>query len=73
MDPTYLIIQRLLGVLIGILLFISAFRLFKTLEDKEIALSMVFLHRNQIINLFGLLILAGSFIFLTGLVYVFFW
>ena len=72
MDPTYLIIQRLLGVLIGILLFISAFRLFKTLENKEIALSMVFLHKDQILNLFGLLVLAGLLIFLTGLVYVFF-
>ena len=72
MDPMYLILQRLIGVIIGILLFISAFRLFKTLENKEIALSMVFLHKDQIINLFGLLILAGSFIFLTGLVYVFF-
>ena len=72
MDPMYLILQRLIGVIIGILLFISAFRLFKTLENKEIALSMVFLHKDQIINLFGLLVLAGSFIFLTGLVYVFF-
>ncbi len=72
MDPWYLIIQRLLGVLIGILLFISAFRLLKTLENKEIALSMVFLHKNKIIELCGLLVLAGSFIFLTGFVYVFF-
>jgi hypothetical protein len=59
--------------IIGILLFISAYRLFKTLENKEIALSMVFLHKDQIINLFGLLILAGSLTFLTGLVYRFFW
>ena len=72
MDPTYLIIQRLIGVIIGILLFYSAFRLFKALQNKEIALSMVFLNNKRIINLFGLLVIAAFLTFLTGLDYVFF-
>jgi len=72
MDQWYLIIQRLLGVLIGIILFISAYKLLRTLENKEIDLSMVFLHKDLIVDLCGLLILAGSFVFLTGFVYVFF-
>jgi hypothetical protein len=67
-----LIIQRLLGFLLGILLFYSAFRLFNVLKNKEIALSMVFLHKKRVINLFGLLVLAALFTFLTGFVFVFF-
>jgi hypothetical protein len=72
MDLFYLFIQRLIGAIIGIFLFISVYRLFKTLENKEIALSMVFLQKNRIINLFGVLIIAGLLTFLTGLVFVFF-
>lgn len=72
MDPFYLFIQRLFGAIIGIFLFISVYRLFKTLENKEIALSMVFLQKNRIINLFGVLIVAGLLTFLTGVVFVFF-
>jgi len=72
MDLFYLFIQRLIGAIIGIFLFISVYRLFKTLENKEIALSMVFLQKNRIINLFGVLIIAGLLTFLTGVVFVFF-
>ena len=72
MDLLYLFIQRLIGAIIGIFLFISVYRLFKTLENKEIALSMVFLQKNRIINLFGVLIIAGLLTFLTGLIFVFF-
>ena len=72
MDPFYLFVQRLFGAIIGIFLFISVYRLFKTLENKEIALSMVFLQKKGIINLFGVLIIAGLLTFLTGLVFVFF-
>lgn len=72
MDPLYLFIQRFLGAIIGIFLFISVYRLFKSLENKEIALSMVFLQKNRIINLFGVLIIAGSLTFLTGIVFVFY-
>ena len=66
MDLFYLFIQRLFGAIIGIFLFISVYRLFKTLENKEIALSMVFLQKNRIINLFGVLVIAGLLTFLTG-------
>ncbi len=72
MDILYLFIQRLIGAIIGIFLFISVYRLFKSLENKEIALSMVFLQKNRIINLFIVLIIAGLLTFLTGLVFVFF-
>ena len=72
MDPLYLFIQRLLGAIIGIFLSISVYRLFKSLENKEIALSMVFLQKDRIINLFGVLIIAGSLTFLTGIVFVFY-
>ena len=71
MDPLYLSIQRLIGVILGILLFYSAFKLLKALQNKEVALSMVFLNQKRIINLFGLLVIAAFFTFLTGLDYVF--
>ncbi len=71
MDPLYLSIQRLIGVILGILLFYSAFKLLKVLQNKEVALSMVFLNQKRIINLFGLLVIAAFFTFLTGLDYVF--
>jgi hypothetical protein len=66
-----LIIQRVLGLILAILLFYSAIRLIKVLKNKEIALSMVFLHKQRITNLFGLLVIAALFTFLTGLVFVF--
>ncbi len=72
MDPIYLFIQRFLGAVIGIILYFSAYWLFKELENKELAISMVFLHKTKIINLFRLLIIAGLFTFLTGVVFVFF-
>jgi len=65
-----LFIVRLLGFIIGLLLFFSAFRLINTLSHKEIAASMIFLHKNRAINLFGLLIVATFFIFLTGIDFV---
>jgi hypothetical protein len=71
MDPLYLSVQRLIGVILGILLFYSAFKLLKVLQNKEVALSMVFLNQKRIINLFGLLVIAAFFTFLTGLDYVF--
>ncbi len=72
MDPLYLFIQRLIGAILGLALVYSAFMLIKVLKNKEFALSMVFLNKNRIINLFGLLVIATFSIFLTGLDYVFF-
>lgn len=70
MDLT-IVILRVLGLILGVLLFYSAFRLINVLKNKEIALSMVFLHKKRIINLFRLPIIAGFFTFLTGFVFVF--
>ena len=72
MDPLYLFIQRLIGAILGLALVYSAFMLIKVLKNKEFALSMVFLNKNRIINLFGLLVIATFSIFLTGLDDVFF-
>jgi hypothetical protein len=72
MDPLYLIIQRLIGVILGILLLVVSFKLFYGLKNKDVALSMIFLHEERIINLFRVLILSGIFTVLTGIVYVFF-
>lgn len=66
----YLFIERLLSFILILALFYSAYQLFKTLKNKEIALSMVFLHKKRVINLFGLLVVAALFIFLTGLSFV---
>jgi hypothetical protein len=71
MDLTYLFIERILGLILGLLLFYSALKLLKALENKEIALSMVFLHKKRITNLFGLLVIYALLTFLTGLVFVF--
>jgi hypothetical protein len=71
MDSIYLVIQRVLGFIVGVLLLYSAFRLLNVLKNKEIALSMVFLHKKRVINLFGLLVIAALFTFLTGFVFVF--
>lgn len=65
-----LFIVRLLGFIIGLLLFFSAFRLINALKDKEIAASMIFLHKKRAMNLFGLLVVAAFFIFLTGIDFV---
>jgi hypothetical protein len=67
MDLLYVFIQRILGALLGLLLFYSALKLIKVLRNKEIAVSMVFLQKNKIINLFGLLVVSGFLIFITGL------
>lgn len=67
-----LIIERVLGLLLGVLLFYFAFRLINELKNKETALSMVFLHKKRIIKLFGLLVIAALFTFLAGLVFVFY-
>lgn len=68
MDP--ILTVRLFGIIIGLLLFYYAFRLFRTLENKELAISMIFLHKKRAINLFGLLVVAAIFIFLTGIDFI---
>jgi len=65
-----LFIERMLGFILALILVYYAFALFKTLENKEIAISMVFLHKKQAINLFGLLVVAAVFIFLTGFYFI---
>lgn len=72
LDALYLLVQRLIGVVIGFFLFYSAYKLLNELRNKEIALSMVFLHQKRIINLFAVLIVASLFTMLTGIVFVFF-
>jgi len=67
-----LFIERLLSFILAILLFYSAFKLLNTLKNKEIAISMVFLHKKRAINLFGLLVIAALFTFLTGIIFVIF-
>ncbi len=71
MYTTILFIQRLFGFLIGVLLFYAALRLLNELKNKEIAISMVFLHKKRVINLFACLVVSGFLTFLTGLIYVF--
>ncbi|HOI39646.1 MAG TPA: hypothetical protein PL168_02855 [Methanobacterium sp.] len=71
MDLTYIFVQRLFGFILGLLLFYMTFKLLKALKNKEIALSMVFLHEKRIINLFGLTVISGLLTFFTGLSYVF--
>ena len=71
MDQYYFVVERLLGVVLGVVLFYSAFKLINALKNKEIALSMVFLHQKRIINLFGVLVVAAFFTMLTGIVFVF--
>lgn len=66
----YLFIIRLLGFISGVLLFYFALRLLNTLKNKEIAISMVFLHKKRIIKLFGLLIIASSLAFIAGILFV---
>lgn len=66
----YLVIIRLFGFIVGLMLFYYAFRLFNALKSKEIALSMVFLHKDRIINLFGLLVLASLLTFIVGIFFV---
>lgn len=66
----YLFIIRLLGFIVGVLLFYFALRLLNTLKSKEIAISMVFLHKKRIIILFGLLIIASSLAFISGILFV---
>lgn len=71
MDYTYLFVQRLFGFIIGLLLFFTALKLINVLKNKEIAISMVFLNKERVINLFGLLVLSTLITFITGLIYVF--
>lgn len=66
----YLIIIRILGFIVGLILVYSAFKLFKTLQSKEIALSMLFLHKKRIIYLFGFLVIASILTFTAGLLFV---
>jgi hypothetical protein len=65
-----LFIERLLGFILALLLFYSAYKLLKVLENRETALSMVFLHKKRIKFLFILLVISSFFTFLTGLFYV---
>jgi len=71
LDQYYLILERLIGVILGVVLFYSAFKLINELKNKEIALSMVFLHQKRIINLFGVLVVAAFITMITGMVFVF--
>jgi hypothetical protein len=71
MDLTILFFQRLFGFLIGLILFYTAYKLLNVLKNKEIAISMVFLHKERVINLFGILVASTLITFITGLVYVF--
>jgi hypothetical protein len=71
MDLTYLFLQRLFGFIIGLLLFFAALKLLNALKNKEIAISMVFLHKRRVINLFGLVVISSILTFITGMVYVF--
>jgi len=65
-----LIIERILGFIFGVLLFYSALRLISGLKNKEIAVSMVFLQKKRITNLFGLVAIAAFFGLLSGSYYV---
>jgi hypothetical protein len=65
-----LFVERVLGFILAILLFFSAYKLLNVLRYSETALSMVFLHKKRIKSLFALLVLASFFTFLTGLCYV---
>ncbi|HII84705.1 MAG TPA: hypothetical protein HA271_07735 [Methanobacterium subterraneum] len=64
-------VQRLLGFILGLLLFYAALKLLNELKNKEIAISMVFLHKNRMIIIFSLLFISGLLSFVTGLIYVF--
>lgn len=65
-----LFIQRVVGLILALALLYSSYSLIRVLGDRETALSMVFLHKKRIKLLFGLLVLASFFTFLTGLAYV---
>ncbi|WP_157932023.1 hypothetical protein [Methanobacterium subterraneum] len=64
-------VQRLLGFILGLVLFYAALKLLNELKNKEIAISMVFLHKNRMIIIFSLLFISGLLSFVTGLIYVF--
>ena len=66
-----LLVQRLLGFILGLVLFYAALKLLNELKNKEIAISMVFLHKNRMIIIFSLLFISGLLTFVTGLIYVF--
>jgi len=66
-----LLVERLIGFILGLLLFYAALKLLNELKNKEIAISMVFLHKNRMIIIFSLLFISGFLSFLTGLIYVF--
>ncbi len=70
MELNYLFIQRLFGFLIGLVLVYATFKLLNELRNKEIAISMVFLNKKRVINLFGLLVISGFITLITGLVFV---
>ena len=66
-----LFVGRLIGFILGLLLFYAALKLLNELKNKEIAISMVFLHKNRMIIIFSLLVISGLLSFVTGLIYVF--
>lgn len=66
-----LLVGRLIGFILGLLLFYAALKLLNELKNKEIAISMVFLHKNRMIIIFSLLVISGLLSFVTGLIYVF--
>ncbi len=66
-----LLVERLIGFILGLVLFYAALKLLNELKNKEIAISMVFLHKNRMIIIFSLLFISGLLSFVTGLIYVF--
>ena len=66
----YYLIIRILGFIIGVLLVYYSYRLFKALNNKEFALSMVFSHKELAANLFLVLVFAAISIFITGVLFV---
>ena len=71
MYSTFLFIQRLFGFFLGVFLVYSTLKLLNELKNKEIAISMVFLHKKRVINLFGLLVISGFITWITALFFVF--
>jgi hypothetical protein len=61
-------IVHLAGFILAIVLIFSSLLLLKRLKDEDFAVSMIFLHENEI-NKILLVLVVGSFIFFTGHLY----
>lgn len=64
-----LLIERIIGFILAILLLYSVYNLFNVLKNEETSLSMIFLNKNKISGLFGILVLSSIFTVLTGVLY----